>query len=248
MIIALSVKNKLGFIDGALPKPEANDVNLHSSWIRNNIMVISWILNFVSKEISASIIFSDSAYDIWLDLKERFQQNKGPRIFQLRREWTTHSQNQNIVAVYFTKLKALWKELNNFRRNCSCGRCTCGGFKDLNTYFQMEYVMSFLMGLNESYAHIRGQLLLMDPIPSINKVFSLVSQEEKHRNVSSITNSTVSHPINNVAFAVQDTGVKKPQDDTYKHTNNKVPRRDRPYCVYCNYHGHIVEKCHKLYG
>ena len=62
---------------------------------------------------------------------------------------------------------------------CSCGKCSCGGVKELTSYFQMEYVLSFLMGLNDSLAHIRGQLLLLDPLPPINKVFSLVSQEEK---------------------------------------------------------------------
>ena len=56
-------------------------MNLLSSWIRNNNIVISWILNSVSKEILASIIYSDSAFDIWLDLKDRFQQSNGPRIF-----------------------------------------------------------------------------------------------------------------------------------------------------------------------
>ena len=57
MLIALSIKNKLGFINGSIEKPEANDLNLLNSWIRNNNLVISWILNSVSKEISASIIF-----------------------------------------------------------------------------------------------------------------------------------------------------------------------------------------------
>ena len=79
------MKNKLGFIDGSIPKPTGTDPNLTSSWICNNNMVISWILNSISKEISASVIFTDSAHDIWLDLKDRFQQSNGPRIFQLRR-------------------------------------------------------------------------------------------------------------------------------------------------------------------
>ena len=57
MQIALSVKNKLGFIDGSIQKPEGNDLNLLQSWTRNNNMVISWILNSVSKEISASVLF-----------------------------------------------------------------------------------------------------------------------------------------------------------------------------------------------
>ncbi|KAL5865096.1 hypothetical protein ACOSQ3_002610 [Xanthoceras sorbifolium] len=57
-------------------------------------------------------------------------------------------------------------------------KCSCGGVKDLNSYYQMEYVMSFLMGLNDSFTQIRGQLLLMDPLPPINRVFSLISQEK----------------------------------------------------------------------
>ena len=73
MLIALSVKNKLGFIDGSITKSEGNDINLLNSWIRNNNVVISWILNFISKEISDSVIFSDFAYEIWLDLEDLFQ-------------------------------------------------------------------------------------------------------------------------------------------------------------------------------
>ena len=93
MTIALSVKNKLGFIDGSIPQPTGNDLPLLSTWIRNNNMVISWILNSVSRDISASVIFSNFAYEIWLDLKETFQQSNGLRIFQLRKELITLHQD-----------------------------------------------------------------------------------------------------------------------------------------------------------
>nr|KYP42249.1 hypothetical protein KK1_036338 [Cajanus cajan] len=49
--------------------------------------------------------------------------------------------------------------------------------------------MLFLMGLNEGYSHIRGQILLMDPIPPIEKVFPLVLQEEKQQELGIPTNS-----------------------------------------------------------
>ena len=45
--------------------------------------------------------------------------------------------------------------------------------------------MSFLMGLNDFFSQVRGQLLLMEPLLPINKVFSLVSQEEHQRIVGS---------------------------------------------------------------
>ena len=179
MLIALSVKNKLGFIDGSIPKPNISDLPLFNSWIRNNNMVISWILNSISKDISASIIFFESATEIWLDLKTCFQQSNGPRIFQLKHKLVNLAQDQSSVSVYFTNMKALWEELSNYRPACSCGKCTCGGVKALQSHYQMEYIMSFLMGLNDSYSQVRGQLLLMDPLPAINKVFSFISQEER---------------------------------------------------------------------
>lgn len=64
--------------------PDATD-SLFQSWIRNNNVVISWILNSVSNEISASIMFVNYAVENWNDLRERFQQSNGPRIFQLPR-------------------------------------------------------------------------------------------------------------------------------------------------------------------
>lgn len=56
--------------------------------------------------------------------------------------------------------------------------CTYGGLKPFIQHLDAEYVMMFLMGLNESYASLRAQDLLMEPLPSISKVFSLVVQED----------------------------------------------------------------------
>lgn len=94
-----------------------------------------------------------------------------------------------------------------------------------NAYFQMDYVMSFLMGLNDSFAQIRGQLLLLDPIPPISKVFSLISQEERHKNVSSQTSSNVVNPLNNMELVVRSDGAKKIGPNTSNSGNNRGRRR-----------------------
>lgn len=146
----------------------------------------------MSKEISASIIFADTAQEIWLDLKDRFQQSNGPRIFQLRRELITHCQGQTSVSVYFKKLNALWEELNNFRPHCVCGKC-CEGVKKLELFHRMDYVLNFLMGLNKSFAQVRSQILL-------------IVQEERQLTISSRVSTFVSS--NDMAFAVKNTNNK----------------------------------------
>ncbi|KAF8408542.1 hypothetical protein HHK36_007698 [Tetracentron sinense] len=49
------------------------------------------------------------------------------------------------------------------------------------------------MGLSDSYTYVRGQILLMDPIPAISKTFSLVLQEERQRSI------VAPPPLSNVA-------------------------------------------------
>lgn len=187
MTIALSVKNKLDFVTGDLPQPPATDVIRFKAWNRNNNIVISWILNSISKEISSSVIYLKTASAIWNELKERFQQSNGPRIFQLKRDLMNTVQGQDSVSTYFTRLKVLWEELSNFDTHCTCGLCTCGGAKEI------EHTMMFLMGLNDSYAQIRGQILLMDPIPAVNRIFSLVIQEERQREIGN--NQSMNTPM-----------------------------------------------------
>jgi len=40
------------------------------------------------------------------------------------------------------------------------------------------------MGLNdEAYSTIRSQILAMDPLPSLDRIFNITQQEEKHKQV-----------------------------------------------------------------
>ena len=56
MMMALSAKNKLDFVNGALPKPASLADSIGLAWTRCNNIVLSWLLNSVLKEIATSII------------------------------------------------------------------------------------------------------------------------------------------------------------------------------------------------
>ena len=182
MMIVLEAKNKLGFIDGSIKKPPPEDPDLLRLWSRNNSTIIAWIMNSVSKEIASSLLLGGTAMDIWNDLKDRFQQSNGPRIFQLRREFINLAQENQSIGVFFTKLKSVYQDLCEFKPECTCS-CTCGGKAKLQHFAESEYVMQFLMGLNENYTHARGQVLLMEPIPPISKVYAMLTQEETQRSI-----------------------------------------------------------------
>lgn len=54
---------------------------------------------------------------------------------------------------------------------------------------------AFLTGFNDSFAHIRGQVLLVEPLPLINKVFPLILQEEQQSGVILSSNTKVENVL-----------------------------------------------------
>lgn len=77
-------------------------------------MIMSWLRNFVDPEISQSILWMDSAAGIWQDLKECFYQGDVFRISDIQEEIFTLKQGDNTISTYYTKIKKLWPELDNF--------------------------------------------------------------------------------------------------------------------------------------
>ena len=86
---ALRARNKLGFISGNIVRPTNEEDPLFEMWERCNDMVVSWIQNAVSTDIKHTLAFVDDAQMVWTELKDRFTQQNGPRIFQLRRDLAT---------------------------------------------------------------------------------------------------------------------------------------------------------------
>jgi hypothetical protein len=226
MHVALSVKNKLGFINGSLPQPPAHDPG-YNAWMRNNNVVISRLYNSVSKEILARIMYSMLAKDIWDDIKNIFSMKNGPRIYQLRKQLMYLHQGTDDVIAYYTKLKSIWEEHVAYRPHLPY---TCGGLTPYYQHLEHEYVMTFLMDLNDSFSQVRGQILLSNPLPPISKVFSLIVQEETQKDVCS---SSPSNSQDQLPFAVRSDNRQNSDP-----TKSKFPKKDRPICSHCNIQGH----------
>ncbi|KAL3376546.1 hypothetical protein AABB24_003134 [Solanum stoloniferum] len=160
---ALLVKNKLGFIDGSCEKPNANSPQLR-------------------KEISDNVEYVNNSAELWKELEDRYDQTNGAKLYQIQNEINDFTRGILDIIVYYTRMKKLWEELNTLsvKNQCSCV-CVCGAKDGMHKAEQDRRLIQFLMGLNEVYTVVRGNILMMNPLPSMGQAFSLLIQEEKQR-------------------------------------------------------------------
>ena len=101
------------------------------------------------------------------------------------------------------------------------------------------------MELNDSYSAIRGQILLYEPLPDINKVLSLILQEEKQRSFKNgeFTSQVTAYPIEDTAlYSNAGFGPK------HNHISKGNSKREGPICTHYGKSWHTVNKCYRLHG
>ncbi|XP_075092031.1 uncharacterized protein LOC142172146 [Nicotiana tabacum] len=143
ILLSLSAKKKLGFINEACQSPDLKSPD-HEQWSCVNDIVISWILNALSKDIADSVIYSKTAKELWDSLKQRFRRSNGAKLYHPQKELSGLVQGKG----------KLTKSLEDQR------------------------LIQFLMGLNDIYAQARENLLMMNPLPTMDVAYSLLLQDE----------------------------------------------------------------------
>lgn len=186
-------------------------------------------MNSVSREIFGGIVYATEASVVWADLKERFDKVNGSRIFALHRDIGRLVQGNDPISAYFSKLKQLWDEFSSL---VSLPSCDCDTTRTYAEHDQQLKLLQFLMGLNESYTHVRSQMLMMTPLPSVGQAFSIISHEESRRSLVSVS------PPAHVFYSTQNKSSSKPPDS----------RRDLLKCEYCHWTGHLKKNCYRLVG
>ncbi|KAK8286719.1 hypothetical protein V6Z11_D07G009400 [Gossypium hirsutum] len=180
MRIALLAKNKLGFIDGSCSRADF-DADLMPHWDRCNALVLSWILNTVTQELSAGIVFASNAAIVWKDLQERYDKVDGSRIYYLHRAISTHTQGAYSISTYFTKLRLFWDEYDVLVPSSTCD---CDLIRR-NAQLQQQRLFQFLI-FNQAYSLVmrdETQRELASPLP-VSEPTALLSQQSSTSSVS----------------------------------------------------------------
>ncbi|XP_014521521.1 uncharacterized protein LOC106778120 [Vigna radiata var. radiata] len=271
MLIALSTKNKIEFVLSNVRPPDKE--KSEHAWNHKNNMVVSQIIHYVSMSIRQSIIWMSKAAEIWIDLKNKFSQGSLSRISSLQLDIATLCQDDLTIFRYFTKLRVLWDEIENFRPKppCTCKpERGCQVLTVVKQRKQEDQVMQFLRGLNDQFTNVTTRVLLLDPILDITKLFSLLAQQERQLSNGNMIAMIKTQDTDTVIACVTSTSStvcnycgKYGHSEAVYYCKNGFPNQDkgfkstpigRKHRTHCNKTGNTVEVCykkhdyHKLYN
>lgn len=103
---ALQAKHKLYFIDGNVPKPQANPQL--ARWLANNSMIIGWIRTSIEPCVRSTVTFIAEPHKLWKNLLQRFSVNNGVRESLLEEEIALCRHTGQSVIEYFGRLTNMW--------------------------------------------------------------------------------------------------------------------------------------------
>ena len=140
------------------------------------------------------------------------------------------------ITEYFTKLRIVWDEIENFRPDLIC--------------------------LKEQYSNVRSHILLMDPFPTISKIFSYVAQQERQLLGNNLMTGINLEPKGSLINVVKSTcdfcgqtghtenvcykkhGLPSNYDGRSKGSSIKSGNT----CTHCGKNGHTVDVCYRKHG
>lgn len=99
------------------------------------------------------------------------------------------------------------------------------------------------MGLNDSYEQARSQILMMVPLPTLNKAYSLLIERERQCSMTQ-TSSSNSSKLNGVFF----TGLNSKPSTAKPRPHFSSSYDPNAICDYCNRTCHTKAICYQLHG
>ncbi|XP_015964292.1 uncharacterized protein LOC107488112 [Arachis duranensis] len=186
------------------------------------------------------------AKDLWQKLKNRFYQGDVFKIAELQEKLFSIKQGDLSVTHYFTKLKGIREDLETFipLPQCNCTlKCTCV-FDTVSNYRKNTFVVRFLRGLNEQFGSARSNIMLMNPLPSIDSTYSMMLQQERK-----LLGTDIAEPSPLLSTASSNTFQSRGRGHG-RGGRGRGPggRGSSKLCAYCGKTGHLIDTCYHKYG
>lgn len=167
----------------------------------------------------------------------------------IRAELNNLKQGSKSVLDYYTEMRGLWEELNSHRPlpACTCiQQCECEAMRSTRNFRIEDQIIQLLTGLNDSFSVFKTQVLLMESLPSINKIYLMVIQEENNH-VALLPKPDISLKMDEPDTLINKYDCRKSQDRG-KNPSSSGYKKDLRICTHCNRTGHTIEVCYRKHG
>lgn len=119
-------------------------------------------------------------------------------------------------------------------------KCNCDQVQELLEDAETSRIIQFLMGLNDNFNNVCGQILNMKPRPGLNDIYNMLDQDESQRLLGGTPKLT---PTPRAFQSHSSTTDQNQNQVLLDHGNFQKPK-----CSHCFRIGHTVDKCYKVHG
>jgi len=229
----LKGKGKISHLLGTGPVKEDPKFE---AWDEEDSLIMSWLWNSMTPEISDTCMFLSTAKEIWEAVRQTYSKvQDAAQVYEVKLRAAATKQGTSTVTEYANILQSLWQQLDHYR----CIKMKCK--KDaamLKKVTEQDRVYDFLAGLNVEFDPVRVQILSKEEVLSLNTVISIVRAEESRRNVM-----IQSVPVDGSAM-VTNTGKilkqEQPGNESGKLDGVKISNL---WCTYCKKPRHTKDRC-----
>ncbi|KAI4345962.1 hypothetical protein L6164_013045 [Bauhinia variegata] len=245
----------MGFLTGAHVAPDDTESPTFHQLYTENLMVSSWLINAMAPEIKRSFMFLPTACEIWEAVRDSYSDGEDlARLFELKSTIWQLKQGDREVTSYWLELTALWQELDHLStEEWSCAHDAVW-YKEK---IEKERVFQFLAGLNKDLDDVRNRILIRNPLPSTQEVFSEVRREASRRKIMLQEASLVLTSDSSALFS-RSNGTGKGQKGKVICEHCKKPGHSKDVCWeihgkivicdYCKKPGHNKDACWDIHG
>ncbi|XP_059649773.1 uncharacterized protein LOC132295500 [Cornus florida] len=244
----ISGKGKLGYINGDLLQPRESDP-IFRKWRTENAVVKGWLINSMDPKLIGNYNRFPTAKAVWDAIATTyFDGADTSQVYDLKRKVTRLKQGGGSIETYYNNLQGLWREIDFRRPNPM--QCEID-IQRYDSILQEDRVYTFLDGLDDRLDKIRGDVLEIQPFPTVEQAYAHVRREDLRQAVMLTKGDTTPS-----AIMLSKGGQKSQQQPSLQILSNgklntwtkSKSQAEGGGCTHCGHMKHTRDICFKLHG
>lgn len=178
MTLAIGGRQKLSFISETAKVPAATSQEFES-WLSQDQLVRSWLINSMEPKLQRIFQYSDSALNMWKAVRELYGDlNNSARVFQIKKDLAELKKGNQTFIEHLGNFKAKWNELDLYRPHTTDS-------KTILKRVEEDKIFQLLYSLGPDYEDLQSHILMSPELPTLTAVCQTIQREETRRKVMS---------------------------------------------------------------